>query len=47
MKPPAKRMKFDAGFKLKVVAVAQESNYCVAARQFGIDEKLERDWKKK
>ena len=47
MEPPAKRMKYDAGFKLKVVAVAKESNNCVAARPFGIDENLVRDWKKK
>ena len=36
-------MKYDG----KVVAVAKESNNCVAARQFGIDKKLVRDWKKK
>ena len=46
MKPPAKRMKYDAGFKLKIVDVAKESNNCVAARQFGIDRKLMRVWKK-
>uniref|UniRef100_H3A0T2 HTH CENPB-type domain-containing protein n=1 Tax=Latimeria chalumnae TaxID=7897 RepID=H3A0T2_LATCH len=46
--PPAKRMKYEAGFKLKVVAFANSSNKCAAAREFGVseNEKLVRDWKK-
>lgn len=46
MAPPAKRMKYDASFKLKVVAFAISSNNCAAARKYGVNEKLVRDWKK-
>lgn len=46
MAPPAKRMKYAASFKLKVVAFANSSNNCAAAREFGVNEKLVRDWKK-
>ena len=46
MAPPAKRMKYAARFKLKIFAFANSSNNCAAAREFGINEKLVRDWKK-
>ena len=41
-----KRMKYDAGFKLKVVEFAKKTNNCAAAREFTISEKLVRDWRK-
>lgn len=41
-----KRKSYAAGFKLKVISFAEESNNCAASRQFGIDEKLIRDWRK-
>ena len=47
MTPPAKRMKYSAGFKLQVALAAKESNNCAAASQFGVNEKLVRDWRKK
>ena len=42
----SKRMKYTAKFKLQVVKVARESNNCVASREFGVNEKLVRDWRK-
>ena len=39
-------MKYDAGFKLKVVEFAKKTNNCAAAREFTISEKLVRDWRK-
>lgn len=39
-------MKYDVSFKLKVVDFANSSNNCAAARNFGVNEKLVRDWKK-
>lgn len=41
-----KRMKYDASFKCKVIKFAKNTNNCAAAREFGINEKLVRDWKK-
>ena len=46
MAPLKKRMKYDAQFKLKVVEFAKKTNNCAAAREYGISEKLVRDWKK-
>lgn len=46
MAPPAKRMKYNALFTLKVVKFAKSSNHSVAAREFGINEKQVREWKK-
>ncbi|KAG7159240.1 G2/mitotic-specific cyclin-B-like 2 [Homarus americanus] len=46
MAPPAKRMKYDASFKLKVVRFAKASNDSAAAREFGVNEKQDREWKK-
>ena len=46
MAPARKRMKCDAGFKLKVVEFAKKTNNCAAAREFTISEKLVRDWRK-
>jgi transposase-like protein len=38
-------MKHTAKFKLQVVKFAEESNNCSASREFGINEKLVRDWR--
>ena len=46
MAPARKRMKYDAGFKLKVVEFAKKTNNCAVAREFTISEKLVRDWRK-
>ncbi|KAJ1086507.1 hypothetical protein NDU88_004529 [Pleurodeles waltl] len=43
--PPARRKKYEASFKLKVVNFAMEHNNCAAARQYGVTEKMVRDWK--
>jgi len=45
-KMSSKRMKYTAKFKLQVVKFAQESNNCAANREFGVNEKLVRDWRK-
>ncbi|KAJ1130885.1 hypothetical protein NDU88_009229 [Pleurodeles waltl] len=45
MAPPARRKKYEASFKLKVVNFAMEHNNCAAARQYGVTEKMVRDWK--
>ncbi|KAG7153657.1 Pogo transposable element-like 89 [Homarus americanus] len=39
-------MKYDASFKLKVVRFAKASNNSAAAREFGVNEKQDREWKK-
>ena len=39
-------MKYSAKFKLQVIKFAQESNNCAAGREFCINEKLVRDWRK-
>lgn len=41
-----KRMKYEASFKLRVVESARSSNNSAAARKYGVNEKLVRDWKK-
>ena len=46
MAPARKRMKYDAGFELKVVEFAKKTNNCATAREFTISEKLVRDWRK-
>nr|XP_008104014.1 PREDICTED: uncharacterized protein LOC103278093 isoform X7 [Anolis carolinensis] len=43
--PPARRKKYEASFKLRVVNFAMEHNNCAAARQYGVTEKMVRDWK--
>ena len=45
MAPARRQMKYDAGFKLKVVEFVKMNN-CAAAREFTISEKLVRDWRK-
>lgn len=45
--PGQKRTAYAAGFKLKVVAFAEQSNNSMAARHFTVNEKLVRDWRKK
>lgn len=42
---PARRKKYEASFKLKVVNFAMEHNNCAAARQYGVTEKMVCDWK--
>ncbi|KFD64682.1 hypothetical protein M514_07831 [Trichuris suis] len=44
--PPRGRKCYNAAFKLKVIAAAQATNNCAAARQFNVDEKNVRDWRK-
>lgn len=39
-------MKYDANFKLKVIAFAISSNNIAAARKYGVNEKLVHEWKK-
>lgn len=41
----ARRKKYEASYKLKVVNFAMEHNSCAAARQYGVTEKMVRDWK--
>ena len=41
-----KRLKYDAGLKLKVVEFAKNNNNCATARKLGVNEKLVRDWRK-
>ena len=45
-KMSSKRMKYTAKFKLQVVKFAQESNNCAASQEYGVNEKLVRDWRK-
>ncbi|KAG7164918.1 Pogo transposable element-like 15, partial [Homarus americanus] len=40
------RRKFTAMFKLRVIAYAEQTNNCAAAREFKVSEKSVRDWKK-
>ena len=41
-----KRSAYDAAFKLKVVNYAEANNNCAAAREFCVDEKQVREWRK-
>jgi len=41
-----KRSSYDAGFKLRVVDYAEQSTNSAAGREFGVSEKLVRDWRK-
>ena len=43
---PSKRMKYDAKFKLQVVKFAQDSTNRAASREFCVNEKLVRDWRR-
>ncbi|XP_018105792.1 plectin isoform X1 [Xenopus laevis] len=45
-RPKQKRRSYEAGFKLKVVSRAEESNNIVASREFCVDEKQVREWRK-
>ena len=42
----AKRMRYTAKLKLAAIKHAEENNNCAAAREFGVNEKLIRDWRK-
>lgn len=44
--PKQKRSSYEAGFKLKVVSRAEESNNSIASREFCVDEKQVREWRK-
>ena len=41
-----KRQAYDNAFKLRVVDYAESSNNCAAQREFGVSDKLVRDWRK-
>lgn len=41
-----KRMRYDAGFKLKVVDFAKGTNNSAAAKKFSVNEKQVREWRK-
>ena len=43
----AKRMSYSSGFKLKVVEMAIKNGNRSAGREYGVNEKLVRDWRKK
>ena len=43
---PTKRMHYTAKFKLEAVRCAEESNNSAAGREYGINEKLVRGWRK-
>ena len=43
---PPKRAAYTSKFKLQVIKFAEESNNCTAGREFGVNEKLVRDWRK-
>ncbi|BFZ08023.1 hypothetical protein BsWGS_11062 [Bradybaena similaris] len=42
-----KRTAYATGFKLKVIAFVEQSNNCMAARHFTMNEKQVREWRKK
>ena len=42
----AKRMRYTAKLKLAAIKHAEQNNNCAAAREFGVNEKLIRDWRK-
>lgn len=44
--PKRQRQAYDNAFKLRVVEYAENSNNCAAQREFGVSEKLVRDWRK-
>ena len=41
-----KRNKYTAQFKLAVISFAEKSNNSAAGREYGLNEKLVRDWRK-
>jgi len=43
---PGKRNKYTAQFKLAVITYAENSNNSAAGREYGVSEKLVRDWRK-
>ena len=42
----SKRNRYSAKLKLSAVEYAETSNNCAAARQYGVTEKMIRDWRK-
>ncbi|KAG7158992.1 Pogo transposable element-like 36 [Homarus americanus] len=47
MAPIVKHRRYEACFKLKVIAYAQSHNNCAASREYGVTEKMVRDWRSK
>ena len=47
MSSKRKRNSYDSAFKLKVIEYAENHNNCAAEREFGITEKMVREWRKK
>ena len=44
--PKRKRASHDAAFKLRVIEFAENSKNCAAIREFDINEKLVKDWRR-
>ena len=42
-----KRATYVAGFKLRIVELAEQSSNCAGAREFGVNEKIIRVWQQK
>ena len=42
-----KRMSYDITFKSKVIAFAEEKSNCAAECEYGVSEKMVRDWRSK
>ena len=47
MSSKRKRNSYDSAFKLKVIEYAENHNNCAAEREFGVTEKMVREWCKK
>ena len=47
MSSKRKRNSYDSAFKLKVIEYAENHNNCAAEREFGVTEKMVREWRKK
>ena len=47
MSSKRKRNSYDSAFKLKVIEYAENHNNCAAEREFGVTERMVREWRKK
>lgn len=45
--PKRQRNSYDSNFKLRVINFAEQHTNAAAEREFGINEKMIRDWRKK
>ena len=45
--PKRQRNAYDSNFKLQVINIAEQHTNAAAEREFGINEKMIRDWRKK